>query len=67
VAGEEGRAVRGGVEAGAFGTARDLSPLRGWHALRFEFPALTRWANVCRASGAGAEGGLKSSPRLDLS
>jgi len=35
VAGEEGRAVRGGVEAGVFGAGaeRDLSPLRGWRGL----------------------------------
>ena len=69
VAGEEGRAFRGEVEVGVFGggSGEDLSPLRGWGGLGFGFPALTRWANVCRASGAGAERGLKSSRKLDLS
>jgi len=42
-----------------------VAPL-GLGGLGFGFPALTRWANVCRAPGAGIGVRLESSPKVDF-
>ena len=45
---------------------KNLSPLRGLGGLVFGLPALTRWSNSCRASGAEIGVRLESFPKLDL-